>query len=368
MKKAIKNQESVSGKSKSKKTSTPRLQRIKSQMKVIKRKVKNTIKRKVSLSYAKKKKAEIKKPALKEALLSSSPQSVTVNEEKEMVEISKFVATAKPDYNEETKEFNLPYKYYDNRITLLARDPWWIHTYWDISEEKISEVISSIPGQERENLKWTLRVYDVSGIKDFQSNSANGYFDIDINFEVNNWYINVNNPEREWCVEIGLKTLSGKFFPVARSNRIKTPYFGISDVLDAEWILPDDEYFKVLGVYDLGRSSLERRKKLQELIKYQISSGAFSPGISSISSAMVGGKKPRQFFLEVWTELILYGRTHADANVEVEGKKVKLKSDGTFSLRYALPEGNFQYKVVAVSKDKKDRRKVVPAVKRYTKK
>ena len=79
-------------------------------------------------------------------------------------------------------------------------------------------------------------------------------------------------------------------------------------------------------------------------------------------------KQERKFFLEVWTEVILYGRTYPDADVSVCGKKINLREDGTFSLRYALPEGDFKFDVVATSSDKIDTIKVTPAVKRYTKK
>ncbi|MDP2923670.1 MAG: DUF4912 domain-containing protein [Candidatus Omnitrophota bacterium] len=301
--------------------------------------------------------------AAKEIIPQKSDYSLPKEEEKVQVEKVKFTTIQEPV--SETIRYNLPVRYGDDRITILPRDPWWTHSYWDISERKINEVISSIPIYERQNLKWILRVYDVTGIKSFQGNNANSSFDIDINFEANNWYINVNQPERDWCVEIGLINPFGKFFPVARSNIIKTPYFGISSIIDEEWAIPDEEYYKVLGVYDLGKSSLERKKKFEEIIRHQISSPLASWGVSSLFS-----ERPRaadKFFLEVWTELILYGRSEPDAEVIVEGKKVSLRPDGTFSLRYALPVGDFQYRVVGTSKSKKHKITKTPAVKRLDK-
>jgi hypothetical protein len=288
-----------------------------------------------------------------------------LQKEKETVEVEKIKLTAIKEVAPANIQYNLPFKYGDNRITLLPRDPWWIFTYWDISEGKINEVISSIPVYERENLRWILRVYDVTSVKSFDGSNANFSFDIDISFEANNWYINVNNPERDWCVEIGLINPFGKFFPIARSNTIKTPCFGISSIIDEEWALPDEEYYKVLGVYDLGKSSLERKKRFEEIIKHQISSPLASWGVSSLFSERVPLKE--KFFLEVWTELILYGRTEPDAEVTVEGKKVALRPDGTFSLRYSLPVGDFKYEVAGVSKNKKHKITKTPAVKRYDK-
>jgi len=294
------------------------------------------------------------------------------NSEKEKVEISKFtpaqvileepkeVKLEEKKLERKTKtKFQLPLRYYDNRIILLPRDPWWLHTYWDIAESKVEEVKSLIPFEEKDDLRWILRVHNVG---------ENNYFDLDIIPEACNWYINVNKPETTWYVDIGLKTKKGNFFLLASSNKVKTPYFGISTLQDEEWVLPEEEYYKILGLYDLGRSSLERRKKLEEFLKYGISSGVFSPGISSLFSIGIKEKQyKRKFFLEVATELILYGRTEPDAELTVAGEKVKLNRDGTFSLRYMLPEGNFEFPVEAVSQDKKDRIKITPVVSRSTK-
>lgn len=259
--------------------------------------------------------------------------------------------------------YRLPVKYGDNRIVILPRDPWWIYSYWDITQGRIDEVIFSLPDNQRQGLKWILRVYDVSGIS-FNGNNANSFFDLDINFDTGNWYVNISQPEREWCVEIGFKDPSGRFYPVARSNVIKTPYFGISSVIDEEWALPDEDYYKVLGVYDLGKSSMERKKRFEEIVKHQISSPLASWGVSSFSERP---QEQDKFFLEVWTELILYGRTESDAHVTVEGKKVDLRKDGTFSLRYALPVGDYKFEVVGTSSNKKHKIKKVPAVKRFNK-
>ncbi|MDD4955419.1 MAG: DUF4912 domain-containing protein [Candidatus Omnitrophica bacterium] len=303
------------------------------------------------------------KPLIKEEPIQQPVYSLEAGKESVEIEKVKFTAVEAPVVD--NNRYSLPLRYSDNRITILPRDPWWIYTYWDISEQRINEVISSIPVYERENLKWILRVYDLTGIFNFDGNNANSFFDIGIHFEANNWYVNVNQPERSWCVEIGLVNPAGKFFMVARSNVIKTPYFGISSVIDEEWALPDEDYYKVLGIYDLGKSSMERKRRFEEVIKNQISSPLASWGVSSLFSER--HKEADKFFLEVWTELILYGRTEPDADVTVEGKKVNLKPDGTFSIRYALPIGDYQYKVVGVSKNKKHKVTKTPAVKRFEK-
>jgi len=331
------------------------------------KKTKPTLKKAISRFINKRKKPIPTPPVHPASRAASKTENEVVKVEKEKFSLApEFMPQAQfvPGVTVAEPQYNLPLRYQDERLMIVPRDPWWIHSYWDISEHRVNSVISSIPVYERQGLKWIMRVYDVTGVRDFRGNNAKSYFDIDIHFESNSWYVNVNQPEREWCVEIGFVNAAGKFFAVARSNIIKTPYFGISSVIDEEWALPDEDYFKVLGIYDLGKSSLERKRKFEEIIKRQISSPLASWGVSSLYPQR---KKEEKFFLEVWTEVIVHGRTEADAEVTIEDKKVNLRGDGTFTQRYALPPGDFKFEVQATSKNKKHKRKAIPAVKRYNK-
>jgi hypothetical protein len=142
----------------------------------------------------------------------------------------------------------------------------------------------------------------------------------------------------------------------------------VSSVTDEEWVIPDDVYMRLFmgGAYNIGLSSAQMRKKIEQDYKNQLS--------SHISSWVTSGgvipsqKEKDDFFLETWTEVIVYGRTHADAHVTLSGKKIQLRPDGTFSVRYALPEGKYKYEIEATSKNGKHKRREVPAVKRYKKK
>jgi len=71
-----------------------------------------------------------------------------------------------------------------------------------------------------------------------------------------------------------------------------------------------------------------------------------------------GGEAPgaRGFWFNVNAELIVYGATEPDASVTVGGRPVTLRPDGTFSCRFALPDGEYELSVVAVSADRADAR------------
>ncbi|MFH1856499.1 MAG: DUF4912 domain-containing protein [Candidatus Omnitrophota bacterium] len=85
------------------------------------------------------------------------------------------------------------------------------------------------------------------------------------------------------------------------------------------------------------------------------------------ASEFAAGKiNPRNFFFELDTELIVYGRTEPDAEGWLDGRKITLRDDGTFSLRFALPDGKLPLRFTAVSNDKKEVRKINTFVQRNT--
>jgi len=261
------------------------------------------------------------------------------------------------------QQFRFPPGYGDNRIVILVRDPWWIFSYWEIRRDKEDEVICRIESSGDALAKSVLRVYDVTDVN-FNGKNAHAYFDIDLKGLANNWYINVGKPDRSWVVEIGIVTAKGEFYVLARSNTVRTPRFGMSDQLDAEWMMPEEEYWKMFslsGGFGVGKGSLEVRELIKRRLEEQVSSG----GISSAASFY---RRPaeRKFWLVVNCELIVYGATEPDANLTVQGKPIRLRPDGTFTLRFALPDGRQVIPVEATSSDGVDRRRITPIVTRKT--
>jgi hypothetical protein len=89
------------------------------------------------------------------------------------------------------------------------------------------------------------------------------------------------------------------------------------------------------------------------------SPGITSPsGISSVSSPFGGGgaEKGKGFWFNVNAELVIYGATEPNAKVTLGGHEIKLRADGSFSFRFALPDGKYDLPAVAVSADGTDGR------------
>ncbi len=86
-------------------------------------------------------------------------------------------------------------------------------------------------------------------------------------------------------------------------------------------------------------------------------SGAVPSGISSVTSPMGGrSEQAKGFWFNVNAELIIYGATEPNAKVTLGGHAIKLRSDGTFSFRFALPDGKYDLPAVAISADGTDGR------------
>ncbi|MCM8791538.1 MAG: DUF4912 domain-containing protein [Candidatus Omnitrophica bacterium] len=261
---------------------------------------------------------------------------------------------------------DLPRGYGEDKLVLQTRDPWWIHAYWEISIHTYERVKSELR-EFFHSAKKTLRVYDVTNII-FDGTNAHRYFDIEINDYANNWYIDVGGPGRSWCVDLGLKLPDNRFITLVRSNVVRTPLDGPSWITDEEWMVPEEVFARLYGLSaGLGLSS-PVGKGWQEEIKKRLwqpfASGAFASMVSPVKKEIKVGRK---FWLVVNTELIVYGATEPDATVYVQGRPIPLRADGTFSLRFALPDGKQVIPVKGVSADKVDEITITPIVTKETK-
>ncbi|MFA6357575.1 MAG: DUF4912 domain-containing protein [Candidatus Omnitrophota bacterium] len=253
----------------------------------------------------------------------------------------------------------LPSFYDQDKIVLLVRDPHWLHTYWELRTQTFETVKNKL-GNDFNHSKKVLRVYDVSNIM-FNGSNANSFFDIVVNDFANSWYIETAGSGRSWCVDLGLMLSDGRFITIIRSNVVTTPLDGPSWVTDEEWMIPDEMFARLYGMgFGLGKTS-PVGGAWQERIKQ----GLFSSGLSS--SPVKKEVKERSFWLKVDCELIVYGATEPDAKVTVQGAPIKLRPDGTFTLRYYLPDGKQIIPVKAVSADNVEERTITPIVVRETK-
>lgn len=128
-------------------------------------------------------------------------------------------------------EYHLPQTYDETYAVLLPKDPHWLFVYWEIGEE----ARENFRRQLRDKEAWgktspVLRVYNTTHAKIPQA----PYFDIPIHEEATNWYIKIGKPDNSFVVEIGRVGEKG-FYPIVRSNQVRTPAADVSQVIDPFW-------------------------------------------------------------------------------------------------------------------------------------
>jgi uncharacterized protein len=277
-----------------------------------------------------------------------------VGSSKFLVDGPKAVATRMPD---------LPRGYGRDRIVVMVRDPFWLHAYWELTEQTLRRAEAALE-QEWHHAKPILRLVDITS-EDSAGLSETVVRDIDIHSGCNNWYIDIKNPSRSYRVDIGFIAKSGRFYMLCRSNVVNTPKPNVSDQIDENWAEvqhKSDKIFALSGGYNKNTSSLELQKLFEERLRRPMSSQV----VTSLGSGAFGSKS-RRFFFNLDAELIVYGATEPNAKVMIQGEPVQLRPDGTFTMRYSLPDGRQILPAVAYSGDGVEERTIVLAVERNTK-
>jgi uncharacterized protein len=305
----------------------------------------------------------------KKAARVQAQRAAARNTSEQEVENSKFnVGVPTRDLSARSPK-DLPSGYGKDRIVVMVRDPFWLHCYWELTHNAVQRAEAAL-GQEWHTSKPILRLLDVTS-SETSNSSETVVRDIEIHGGCNNWYIDVNNPPRSFRVDIGYLARSGRFYVVARSNTVTTPRAGISDVIDENWA--DIDLNKAERIYAMssgfdpsGTSSLELKELFEERFRRPLG----SPSITSFgggSGHLMGVGKSRKFWFRLDAELIVHGATEPNARVTLQGEPVKLRSDGTFTMRFSLPDSRQIIPAVATSADGVEERTIVLAVERNTK-
>ena len=150
------------------------------------------------------------------------------------------------------------------------------------------------------------------------------------------------------------------FAGVTPRGKIRAQIFSIENILKGQlgrlsWqkvqpVLRDPDLLKQMH-QGASKGLLENKGASENLFNIQ-------------SGASEGRLNNRKFFFEIWAELIVHGRTEPDATVSLNKKEIKLNPDGTFTLRYSLPDGKIPLGFIAQSSDGFEQRQITTQVDR----
>jgi uncharacterized protein len=178
----------------------------------------------------------------------------------------------------------LPRNYGQDRIVIMTRDPFMVHAYWEATPERLQ--------REKAWFGWgsklSLRIYDITGVQ-FDGRNAIGYLDQEVVERTGNWYFDLGRPSHSFCADLGLLSPEGRFLTLARSNYITMPRDGVTDVIDEEWMLVDEEFWKLYG-YPEGFRGGVSSPELQEMMRRRRQQEVTSPGQFSRERTKTGRK------------------------------------------------------------------------------
>ena len=247
----------------------------------------------------------------------------------------------------------------------MVRGPYWIHVYWQITRRSVERAQAAM-AQEWHGASPYLRLYAVGDAA--ASNMAETLLrEIAIHSGVNHWYIDLHDPPGNHRVDIGYRGADGRFYMVARSNVVITPSPGSCDVIDENWIEVAEDCERIFALSG-GSDTCGKGLEIQEVLEERLRRPLGSPMVTRYGA---GAERlldrHQKFDCDVDCELIVFGSTEPDAYVTLKGEPVKLRPDGTFTVRLKLPNRRQVIPIVADSNDGLEQRTTVLAVERNTK-
>ncbi|MEY4385638.1 MAG: hypothetical protein RLY20_921 [Verrucomicrobiota bacterium] len=294
----------------------------------------------------------------------------------------------------------LPEAYGTQHVLVAARDPHWLYVHWDLTREQLRDY----------NTKSVHRHLVLRVAKNGNGSEPTG--EVHVHPESRHWFVHVADAGVKYTVELGYYGKTAGWTNIATSAPTLAPpdvaaansgnqfatiptdvaltrlveIVGASaaknlplahaleelrvaghpelpaatDQAATTWT-PEQEralaeviHMKQLGRVSVGSLDITElvRRGLQEDFSSIMAALAGLSNLSSLSSPHGGlSAGPADFWFNVNAELIIYGATEPNARITIGGRPVKLRPDGSFSFRFALPDGQYELPVTAVSGD-----------------
>ena len=156
-----------------------------------------------------------KKPSTKSTIKKTVSKNSTLK--KSTTSKRKSMTTKKPKVDI-VEYYDLPYRYNQTVVKLLAQTPTNLFIYWDISDEDRENYKAQYGEDFFETTKPVLIVHNTT---------MNYSFEIDINDFANSWYLHVNDAKCDYKIELGRR-------PIKENPKINTDYIYISTSNDIE--------------------------------------------------------------------------------------------------------------------------------------
>ncbi|MBM4088867.1 MAG: DUF4912 domain-containing protein [Planctomycetes bacterium] len=252
-----------------------------------------------------------------------------------------------------------------DRVVLLVRDPYWLQACWDVSRQSVARAKAAM-AEQWHLAEPVLRLLEVDS-GPTTSTTERVVREIRIHGGVRNWYIDVKDSPNSFRVDLGYLGEGDRFYSLARSNVVTTPQPGSSDAIDENWSDIAENYEKIYalsGGYESTGGCGDLQELFEERLRRPMTNPAVSPLDNNTGEVL---QRDRDFQFDVDAEVIVFGSTKPNAHVTLAGQPVRLRSDGTFTVRLSMPDRRQLLPVVANSRDGSQQRTIVLAIERNTK-
>ena len=246
-----------------------------------------------------------------------------------------------------------------DQLFLRTSGAFWLEASWTIRRVTVERARAALAHLWHES-RPVLRLSEIVG-DGTNTTVRRMVTTVEIQGGVNRWYLNVDEPPRTFQVEVGYLDPGNRFIGLVKSNLITTSP-------DAESPVP-------------GRSAAQRAAEEEDLNTSGVGSfedrlrRSLGPGLRQPFTWTPGrflygeseGPDYQGFHFEVDAALVVYGATDPGVRLSVRGNPVRIQTDGTFMMRFSLPNRRQVIPIVARSLDGLEQRTVIIAVERNTK-
>lgn len=113
--------------------------------------------------------------------------------------------------------YDLPYRYNQTVVKVLAQTPTTLFVYWDISDDDRNQYQLQYGEHFFETTKPVLLIHN---------ETMNYTYEVEINDFANSWYLRINDPDCKYFIELGRRPKVDDlptYIPITTSNKIEAP-------------------------------------------------------------------------------------------------------------------------------------------------
>ncbi|MDR2170058.1 MAG: DUF4912 domain-containing protein [Planctomycetaceae bacterium] len=253
----------------------------------------------------------------------------------------------------------------EDQLALTVRGPFWLHAFWQLSSRTI-ERIKVTMGHYWFTAMPVLRIYRVESEASLERRRL--FREIRVHGGVRHWYIDVTDPPSVYQAELGYLSREKKFHLLVSSNTVETPPRQIVDDLDKlddNWREIDENLARIYKLSSNDANNADLKRVLEKHLNRPMSQPLISRYRSSHQKS-ISEKTKRNFDFNVDVDIIIHGKTDPSVQVTVKNEPITINSDGTFSVRFSIPEKRHVFPIEAEGSDGVEVQRVILTMERNT--